>query len=425
MKKSTVFILFLLLFPIISAVEFDMKTSFIQGETLTAKVSGNFLTSITKNNVFFYRGHERSAMEYDVLKIEDEFYIYALLSGKSPDNYSISIENVKYMRGAEITGDYIIKNFSITNNTADFSVRPGVIVASEDFFVEIQNLQDRKLTVNVNTGTNTTQNNSREILISSSNSKEASVILKSGEIKRINFNLTKGEPGLQNIELKTDKLTYEILVYISEGIKKNEEKSFKFNPSSLVSSIPVNSISKKVFYLYNTGDKELNNISLSLSDSLGLFANLSQKKIDKLDAKSNISIELSFFYAGETEIDGDLEAKTENLTASSFISLKFSANFTKLNETGQSSSPKTCAESNGTIYNTKTEKCSLEHFQAKDGWCCPGNVAKIEKSSTGRIIAIVLILLIVGGLVWFYFAKYRKTKKPINLLKIAKGKKDN
>src|SRR4030042_1425735 len=102
MKKSAVFILILLLLPLLPAVEFDMKDNYAQGETIIARISGNFVTSVTRDNIFFYRGHVRIAMEYDITKIGEDYYLYAILSGKSPADYSVSVEDVKYMKGREI-----------------------------------------------------------------------------------------------------------------------------------------------------------------------------------------------------------------------------------------------------------------------------------------------------------------------------------
>ena len=74
MKKIFCFFIFALLtLQIVSAVEFDVNTNFDQGETLIAKVSGNFVDNINKENVFFYRRHmPTSVAEYDVLKIQEE-----------------------------------------------------------------------------------------------------------------------------------------------------------------------------------------------------------------------------------------------------------------------------------------------------------------------------------------------------------------
>lgn len=83
MKRTILLFIFLLLIlPIISAVEFDMKTELSRGETLMAKVSGNFVEPVLKENIFFYRGHVRIPMEYGIAKIDEEYYIYALLGTK-------------------------------------------------------------------------------------------------------------------------------------------------------------------------------------------------------------------------------------------------------------------------------------------------------------------------------------------------------
>lgn len=433
-----------MILPLLSAVEFDMKDNFAQGETIIAKISGNFLTSVTRDNIFFYRGHVRIPMEYGIARIGEDYYIYALLLGKSSGDYSISVEDVKYMKGRDVMEDNIIKNFSITNDTAAFSLNPGFIVASENFFVEIQNLQDNQITINVKTETDTS--GGRKILID--HSAESSVQLKSGEIKKINFNLGTGESSLQIIILsfqgtgvvssqnKTcffwenctqtqtsssdSSLTYNLPVYISSGMKGAEEKLFKFEPSELISSFPVNMISKKTFYLYNIGGKEMKNISVSLSSSLKPFANISVRKIEKLANNSNVPVELSLFSAIETEIEGSIKAETGNTTADSFISLKFIKDYIPSNESG--SKTKTCAERNGKIC-SKEEQCDSEPVYAKDNVCCIGTCQKITKSYTGKIIAIALIIVIILVLIWFYRAKYKKTKRVVDFMKLAKKQK--
>ncbi len=84
MKKLV--IILILLIPLISSLEFEMKTEFDQGETLLAVVSGNFLDQITEDNVFFYKAHVRTPMVYDVGKINEDFYIYAMLTEKEQGN---------------------------------------------------------------------------------------------------------------------------------------------------------------------------------------------------------------------------------------------------------------------------------------------------------------------------------------------------
>ena len=153
MKKGAIFILILLLVPIMSAIEFDMGTNLSRGETLTARVSGYFLEPILKENIFFYRGHVRIPMEYDVAKIDKRFYIYADLSDKTPNNYSLVIKNVRYMKGSQVSEEEITKDFSISEDTADFSINPGFVITKSDYFIEVQNLQDYQITIQIKTST--------------------------------------------------------------------------------------------------------------------------------------------------------------------------------------------------------------------------------------------------------------------------------
>jgi len=423
MRKLLLIIFLIFLFsPLISSVEFNLKENFQQGETIIAKLSGNFITPITKDNVFFYREHVRIPMDYGIEKINKDYYIYASLLGKTQGNYSISIENVKYMSGNEIVTDSIIRNFSIINTTADFSLKPGVIVSPGDFFLEVQNLKDNSITINVKTPAANGSERDISVITQETTAKTLSLSLISGEVKKIYFKIGNGLPTFQKIELTSGNFTYEVPVYIFSA-SEFQEVFYKLEPSQLILSLPTNSVTKKTIFLYNTRKSEIKNISLSLSDGIEPFVNLSQYYIDNLAPESNIQIELSFFSPGETEVSGNLKANLNGeVMLYSQISLKFLNNYTPPNET-QQSSQKTCAELNKKICGSK-EVCDGEVVYARDNVCCSGNCVSTEKkSSTGIIIAIfIFVALIVVG-IWFYRKKYRKAKKTIDLLKIAKGQK--
>ena len=148
MRRGLIFlVLVLLVFPIISAVDVELKTVYNQGETLVAKISGNFVDQPTTNNIAFYRGHVKIPMVFGLEKIEDDFYVYALLLDKSEGEYSLRIDGVKYYRATEIVEEEIIQNFSISGQITAFSVNPGFIVTGEDFSVNIKNLQDSRIIV--------------------------------------------------------------------------------------------------------------------------------------------------------------------------------------------------------------------------------------------------------------------------------------
>ena len=431
MKKSVVLILLLLIFPIISAVEFDMKTNFSQGETLMAKVSGYFLEPILKENIFFYRGHVRIPMEYDTTKIEDEFYIYALLSGKNPDNYSIVIKNIKYMKGSQVSEEELTKNFSITENTADFSINPGFVITKDNFFIEVQNLQDYKITIQIKTSTKNATSEEGGFFASLFGNEEESeegnsITLMSGEIKKINFEIENiKQPMFKLIELSTENLKYEIPVYVFiEEASEKKEREFKFEPSELNISMPTESKTTRIIYLYNTGQETLENISLSVSDSLKSYINLSIEQIEELEANSNIKIEFYIFSEEEGEVEGHIKAKTENETLLTYsaIFLNFLKDYTPLDEDDEILITKTCSEQGGKVCGSG-EECSISNIETSDELkCCLGTCEKIEKSSAGKIIGWVIFILVAGFLIWFFMKKYKGAKKPIDLLKISKGK---
>lgn len=172
--------IYLFLFPIISAVDFNMSDEFSKGETLLAKVSGNFVEPVLKENIFFYRGHVRISIEPFVSKINDDFYIYSLLP-EAENNYSIVISGSKYMAGSKISEENLTKEFTITNSTADFSILPGFVVSDNDFSFKVQNLKDSQITIEI---TSTTVSGDEDDF-----SYINSVSLKSGEIKNIDFTL--------------------------------------------------------------------------------------------------------------------------------------------------------------------------------------------------------------------------------------------
>ena len=215
MKKILIIFLALFLFPIISAIEIDMKDNFDQGETLIAKISGNFYEAISEENVIFYRGRVRTSIIPFVSKINNEFYIYANLLDKSPNNYSIVIEDAKYYQGNQIIEEDITKNFIINENFADFSIDKGFVITKEDFFIKVKNLQDYKITINLGSVNYDKEEGFFASLFSEKKISENSnsITLNPGEVKKIYFKVEDFEE-LSLIELSTGNLDYEILVYV-------------------------------------------------------------------------------------------------------------------------------------------------------------------------------------------------------------------
>ena len=411
MKPIVVLFLIFLILPIISAIEFDVKEEFSQGETLMAKVSGNFLQPLQKENVFFYRAHVKIPLEYDIKKLDNEYYIYALLSGKQKNNYSISLEGIKYMKGSEIIEEDIKRNFTINNQTADFSIKPG-FANTNIFSIEVWNLQDKEITIEIKT---------KEDTNSSGEEYQSPINLKSGQKQEIDFFFE--EPMFQIIELSTEDLIYNIPADIPT-LEIPEQEIFMFEPKEFPVSSNTSTETKRTIYIHNTGDEPLTDITISLSNLLENYVTLSKEAINKIAPGSNVPIELIFFSEEEFEIQGHIKARQGDKIIYSEISVIFLDNYVPPEEPQQESTIQTCAEKGYPICSNNEVCNSEEIIRAKDGICCVGTCQEKETSSAGVIIGVLILIVITGFLIWFFKTKYKGAKNPINLLKIAKGKKE-
>jgi hypothetical protein len=424
-KRAFIFILLLVLSLVsVSALEFNVNANYSSGETMIVKVAANFISPLSKSNIFFYEGHVRIPMQYDVIQAgSSEYYIYASLVDKSAGDYSISLENIKYMLGANVAEEDLIRNFSISNKTADFSVVPGAVSSSGDFSVEVQNLKENPISISVDTS----EGNSGEraiFILPSGNSTKTSFSLQSGEKKKINFGPGIGNKTLRFIEIKNQNLTYKIPVYLWGTVEGIQQPTFSLEPSSLSYSFATGNAEKKEIYLYNTGSVEIKDILISLDEELVPLVNLSVVKIDKLAPNSKATIGLTFFSKSPVQTLGSIKAKSDDIIAYSSLTLRFISNYIPVipNETIQST-VKTCIELKGKICNSTTEECSQEPVYAKDSVCCLSSCETIKKSNSGTFTAVIIILVLVAAGAWLYFSKFKKTKKqPVNLLDIAKGK---
>ena len=127
------------------------------------------------------------------------------------------------MQGVNIVDEDIIKNFTITEDVADFKVNPGFVITDEPFTIEVQNLRDFKIEIEINENKTTTNIGFFESLFSLG-TFEGDIELFSGEIKDLEFDLGN-ETSFSFIELKTENTTYEIPVYlfVSEIIETEEQ----------------------------------------------------------------------------------------------------------------------------------------------------------------------------------------------------------
>jgi hypothetical protein len=426
---------------LISAVQINMKSEYSQDETLIAKITGNFIDVPSSGNIFFYRGHVRIPMQFTITKIESDYYLYALLSGKSPNNYSLQIENVEYKIGTQIYDNNIVKNFTITNTSADFYVAPGFVKTADDFSLELTNLRDESINIEVTYDNSSDSEKGFFESLFGTETSTKTVELSSGQTDKITFDFASlsadlNESDFKTITLKTDNTSYEIPVYLdvenSEVEKETDMGKLDFEPLSAKVSIATNSSAIKIFYLYNREEFSVKNISLYVSDKLKPYVSVSPSSMSEIENNSSEKIELTIS-SGKDEINlsGQLIAKYENLSnsedifATTDIFLNFIKDYVPTKEDNVTViNQKTCLELKGNICNTSTQTCPEEKvIYTKDGNCCTVQCEDIEKSSsTGKYIGWAMVALVVLFVVWFFLKKYRRSRQPVDLLKAARGK---
>ncbi len=417
--------------PLASAIEFNVKSNFSQGETFTARVSGNFAESISANDITFYRENTRISLVPSVKKIDNDYYIYAQLFGKSPDNYSIVIQNVKYYTGGQLFANDLSKNFTITENLSDFSIEPGFVFTNKDFFITATNLRDFPITITskiANDSQTASSGGFFDFLFGGGTSGSASTsgfqtILKSGEVKKINFGISGNTSFfilsvLQNLQLSTDKTSYRIPVFISTSNINQTSLSprINFEPNDINVSISLNSNLTRIVYLFNKGNSDLQDINLLFSDSIKSYISVSQQNISFLGKNSSKPVEIIFSSdAFDKIVEGQIRAKTQdNFYAYISVTLNFIKNFQPTNGSNDVIIS-TCSNFGGEICNTG-QTCDGETKTASDGVCCLGTCATPQKTSYGIYIGFGLIAIIIIMLIVFYFMRYRKISGVADLL---------
>jgi hypothetical protein len=425
MKKGFIFVLLLLILPIISAVQINMKSNYSMGETLIAQVSGNFLTQIQQQNVLLYSGHVRVSFIPTVQKIGDTFYLYGQLYGKSSGNYSLVISGVTYSENLVSNSNDIVQNFTITNNSADFFVSPGFIESNNTFSISAQNLGDNSISVNSffensTTNTNTNSDFFASLFGTGSNPQitpTTATQIGPQQIGQIPFSVSStNQNQLLVAVLQTNNTDYEIPVIVPSNQTQVAilYSSLIFQPQQEVFSMSTNSNFSSYLSLYNSGPSQ--NVTLSISNNLQPYVSI--PNITILGNNSTFLIPINITSnSTENIIGGQITAASPSSTAYFSLILNISngyiapANGTTLFQT--------CSQLNGTFCNDTTA-CTVPTQAAENGACCIGTCQPISSNSSGLVIGWILAAIMILFLVFFFVRRYKKAKRKVNLLEPKK-----
>ncbi|NCN51723.1 hypothetical protein GW931_01810 [archaeon] len=350
MKKFLflVFGLFLILLSLsfVSSLQIEINSNYSLGENFIAKVSGNFYTPLTKDNIYFYRGWlDTSFGTYSLEKIEGDYYIsFVIPLEKEAGNYSLEIKGAKYYSGGELIEDNVSKNFDILNKKAFVLVTPPLSKPSEYYYnLTLTNLETKKI----------------DVLYSLEGTSLQTVSLKEGETKKVTLK-TYGGNNFEKIIFNYDNLTYSSLVYSSLDQIPIENKTY-FNNESINST---------------NGNETQNNDTRSWWEILFGTGN------DKNNSTNNET--------NETKNNETIQNESNQSDNNDFLDVCIEKNLPVCSST---------QECSGSLVDGKVGQCC-------EGTC----IEKKSTNSTWKIIGWVLIGITAIFLLWFFKSKFSKTR---------------
>src|SRR3989344_4861545 len=316
-----IFVLLLLIFlilPLVSSVQIDSKSEVNQGETLNIKISGTFLEPIQEDNIYFYRVYNTSFVgvpfEFDLIKIDGDYYLSISTFGKFPGNYSVTFKDLEYVIvGGETSDTDLVVNFFILEDFASFSTIPGVLIAENSFSVKIQNLKDTESTINVQEKISTEIIKDEEKGFFSSlfggkntfnqlNSSQKSITMKAGETKNFEFELDGVNESSFKTFLFTDgNFSQEVWVYalenLNDGILEKKNLEFEIDFSNI--SLAQNSNTTRIWYLINSGNSTFENVTFEISASIKDYVSIFPLLIEDFESNETEKITLEIVSKNE------------------------------------------------------------------------------------------------------------------------------
>ncbi len=386
-----------------SALNITLNDNYKQGQTIIAELKGNIITPISQDDIAFYEGRKLIPMIYDIEKLDDKYFLYAVLPVEER-NYTLKIKGIHFFEQGREKKEDLLRNFSVSDEVADFSVSPGFITAGKDFSINVKNLND-------------------DLDISAEFGKEKSTVsVGAGRTKDIKFSIRSIQiSGLYYLKVSSKGTAYNIPVM---ALKNDSETStsgqtpdnapFRLGPNELSLEIIRGSSTSVNLTLENLMEQEIKEIHLSYSDDLAGIIEIQPQLISNLSQLSIKNIQL--FITSPNRIDdfeGSITAFSENYSDSTkvFISVVDELNSSKPSANNISSSNlNSCVSLRGVIC-FSDEACEGNSTNSIEGACCLGQcVVKSSAGggSTGKIIIFVIVIIVVIIL----FVLYKKYRSP-------------
>jgi hypothetical protein len=401
MKKagSLIFLGFLILVIAINtifAADITLKkNSLSQLETLQAEITGSFTTPINPSNVAIYS--EGSVhiipVESGLIKDDNNYYYYALAPA-SVGKYILKIEGVSYYQGIKEVSNPLEVNFSVyENNNTYLSIFPGYVLSSTDFDINvIARGKDQEVTVE----------------FPPSKYKETKKVFQNYE-KTFCVTIT----NLTNITRADIKVGSYTIPAIITPAKKPEQKNvslldledlIQYSPKEITATLTYNNAFEFPIYVRNLEGENID-FNLSVSES---SMTLNKYYLEDLEDSEIITLTIK----SKEAFNGTLRLFNDNSTIKIPVNIIITKNESEVNFSyNPSNSEKTCSDLGGKkCDSSKNQRCSIGEVYSLDGWCCKGECKAVSSSSSGWIWGI-LLLVVAGIVIWFFYKKSKENSR--------------
>lgn len=383
MKKFLI-LFFLVLIPLSSGISTTMLPAYQPGETMIIEIQGNILSPIDRSDIVFRRAHVAIAVDYDVKRVLDKYYLYAQVP-LSSNNYTLYINDISTtLNGQNQIVDFN-QTFEVSGNLTEYSINPGLIITDKDFSLTIKSNLDQQTT------------------ISSDFPEESTFTINPGN-NELNFDVSSKSSGFYLATIGK----YKVPIQIIKSQSTKSDFSISVFPKFVKEVLKLNSLKSYNFSIFNNGNDSIENLYFAYN-----------QEIFSLDRESfslapNESINLSVTLKNSTQNFNEIISIA--LGSDMLANITFRISFTQNDsQVTNSSNPEYYCSELGGSFCSAVEVCSGQSIQALDGLCCVGSCNLEEKSSSKWVVYLLVALVLV--VIIFIYLRYKKAKlpKPKNL----------
>ena len=383
--RGILLLILALIIPLASSISTTMLPAYQPSDTMIIEIQGNILEPITPQDIVFKRAHVAIAVDYDVKRIGDKYYLYAQLP-INPNNYTLFINDIDTtVNGQAQVIDYN-QTFQVIGNTSEYSINPGFIVTDKDFTLTVTSYLDQSLPINLNFPS------------------ESSFTLQPGN-NPILFRVISIEAGLYLAAVGKYIVPIQITSAQSNSTP-SQITSASISPLGIRQIILANQNKTFEFRVTNLGSTQLENLYFSFDETL---FSVYPPVINTLAPNSSQQFNLSLKRTSGQLISGKIFlAQGSKTLANLTVDISFTDNQSIANA---STTPQYyCSELSGKFC-AATETCSTVFIQSLDGSCCTGECQTNDPSSSSNWIVysgIILVLVIL----FVVYMSYKKSKFP-------------